>query len=55
MSRLCLITHLVNANEKSIQIMNDIFKLRKKTYNLRYLHLFESQNSRNSDLTNYSN
>ena len=28
------------------QVMNDIFKLRKNTYNLRNVHLFESKNPR---------
>ena len=27
------------------QIINDIFKLRKNTYNLKNIHLFESQNA----------
>ena len=31
-------------NGLSPQIMNDIFKLRKNTYDLRNIHLFESQN-----------
>ena len=30
----------------SPQVMNDIFKLRKNTHNLRNAHLFESQNPR---------
>ena len=33
-------------NDISPQIMNDIFKLRKNTYNLRNVHLFKSQNPR---------
>ena len=41
-----VIKRLVNANEKSIKIMNGIFRLRKKTCNLRYLHSSESQNPR---------
>ena len=33
-------------NNLSPQVMNDIFKLRKNTHNLRNAHLFESQNPR---------
>ena len=33
-------------NNLSPQVMNDIFKLRKNTHNLRNVHLFESQNPR---------
>ena len=33
-------------NSLSPQIMNDIFKLRKNTYNLRNARLFEYQNPR---------
>ena len=33
-------------NGLSADIMNDIFKLRETSYNLRNFHIFESQNSR---------
>ena len=33
-------------NGLSPDIMNDIFKLRENTYNLRNFHIFESQNPR---------
>ena len=33
-------------NGLSLEIMNDIFKLRENTYNLRNFHIFESQNPR---------
>ena len=33
-------------NGLSRDIMNDIFKLRENTYNLRNFHIFESQNPR---------
>ena len=33
-------------NDQSPDIMNEVFKLRENTYNLRNFHIFESQNPR---------
>ena len=43
---LLVIEIYIHLNDLSPDIMNTIFKLKQETYNLRSLHIYESQNLR---------